>query len=77
MPDLVKQIRDKNANVIVACQKGLRWGLAFQSMCVKSLWGLAFVVASPIFNWLQAIAGGLLSTKATLQEDADLLLSAS
>lgn len=24
MPDLVKQIRDKNANVLVVCQKGLR-----------------------------------------------------
>jgi hypothetical protein len=60
MPDLVKQIRDKNANVIVACQKGLRWGLAFQSMCGKSLWGLAFVVASPSFDQIQAIAEGAL-----------------
>jgi rhodanese-related sulfurtransferase len=32
MPDLVKQIRDKNANVIVACQKGLRSLAACEAM---------------------------------------------
>ncbi|GAQ84485.1 hypothetical protein KFL_001910040 [Klebsormidium nitens] len=32
MPDLVKQIRDKNANVLVVCQKGLRSLAACEAM---------------------------------------------